>query len=42
MPPPSRSSGGAEVEEEAVVEDAGKGFTFPGPAANDAKLVEEM
>jgi hypothetical protein len=43
-PPPSRSSAGVveEVEVEAVVEDAGKDFTFPGPAANDAKLLEEM
>jgi hypothetical protein len=43
-PPPSRSSAGVvEVEVEAVVEeDAGKGFTFPGPAAKEAKLVEEM
>ena len=41
-PPPSCSSAEAEAVIEELEEDAGKGFTFPGPATNDAKLVEEM
>jgi hypothetical protein len=40
--PLSFSSAVAAEVEAVVEEDAGKGFTVPGPAANDAKLVGEM